>query len=83
MFELGSYSKDEHQNMAELAVSKSFDEVLLIGENYAGTKNIKGATIFSDKAQAEVYIKKIAPKGAIILLKGSRGMRLETLKPLL
>jgi len=83
MFELGSYSKDEHQNMAELAVSKSFDEVLLIGENYAGTKNIKGATIFSDKARAEVYIKKIAPKGAIILLKGSRGMRLETLKPLL
>ena len=83
MFELGSYSKEEHQNMAELATSHGFDEVLLIGENYALTKNISGAKIFSKKGEAEVYIKKIAPEGAIILLKGSRGMRLESFKPLL
>ena len=83
MFELGSYSKEEHQNMAELSVSKGFDEVLLMGENYFGTQNISGARIFKSKSEAEVYIKKIAPEGAIILLKGSRGMRLESLKSLL
>lgn len=83
MFELGSYSKEEHQNMAELALSNGFDEVLLLGENYFNTENIIGAHIFKTKSEAEAYIKKIAPEGAIILLKGSRGMRLESLKPLL
>jgi len=83
MFELGSFSEPEHQNMAKLATSKSFDEVILIGENYAATQNTVGAQVFSSKMEAEVYIKKIAPEGAIILLKGSRGMRLKSLKPLL
>jgi len=83
MFELGSYAEEEHQNMATLASSNRFDEVVLIGENYGRTQGIKNATIFQQKSEAEVYIKKIAPEGAIILLKGSRGMRLESLKPIL
>tara|TARA_R110002050_G_scaffold290260_1_gene443699 strand:- start:20243 stop:21529 length:1287 start_codon:yes stop_codon:yes gene_type:complete len=84
MFELGSYSKEEHQNMAELAVSKNFDALILIGENYSLTNQPQSAAvkIFPKKVDAELYIKKIAPEGAIILLKGSRGMRLESLKPL-
>ncbi len=83
MFELGSYSEEEHQNMANLAMSKGFDIVLLIGENYAATKNIPAGNLFSSKLDVEVYLKKIAPEGAIILLKGSRGMKLESLKPCL
>jgi UDP-N-acetylmuramoyl-tripeptide--D-alanyl-D-alanine ligase len=83
MFELGSYSVDEHQNMAALAMSKGFDDVLLIGENYSATKNIAKQSLYLTKSEAEVYLKKIAPEGAIILLKGSRGMKLESLKPVL
>ena len=83
MFELGSYSAEEHQNMAELAMSKEFENVFLIGENYSKTVNISSENLFTSKEKAEVYIKKIAPEGAIILLKGSRGMKLESLKPCL
>lgn len=83
MFELGSFSEEEHQNIAKLVVSKEFSDIILVGENYAKTKNISGAHIFSNKKDAEVYIKKIAPEGAIILLKGSRGMRMESLKSIL
>lgn len=82
MFELGRYSSLEHQNMAELAIAKDIDEVLLIGENYAKIEGVEGAHIFSAKEDAKMYIKKIAPEGAIVLFKGSRSMRLETLKEL-
>ena len=83
MFELGRYSEIEHQNMANLAIDSLFDEVVLIGENYAKVEGLTGVNVFKGKPEAELYIKKIAPEGAIILLKGSRGMRLESLKPLL
>jgi UDP-N-acetylmuramoyl-tripeptide--D-alanyl-D-alanine ligase len=82
MFELGSYSEEEHQLMVELVSKLGFDEVLFIGENYFKTVSDNSVVKFSNKVEAEVYIKKIAPEGAIILLKGSRGMRLETLKDL-
>lgn len=79
MFELGSFSKEEHQNMADLAQLGGFDHVLLIGENYALVEGVFSAQVFSNKEEASLAIKKIAPEGAIILFKGSRGMRLETL----
>lgn len=83
MFELGSYAKEEHQNMAELTSKYEFAEVILVGENYAHTNQVEGVKTFSMKNEAEVYLKKIAPEGAIILLKGSRGMRMETFKDIL
>lgn len=83
MYELGSYSEVEHENMSRLVSEKSFDEVILVGQNYSKTNGRSGVNLFENKGQAEVYIKKIAPEGAIILLKGSRGMRLETFKEIL
>jgi UDP-N-acetylmuramoyl-tripeptide--D-alanyl-D-alanine ligase len=83
MFELGSYSEVEHQNMLKLAVSKKFDQTIFVGENYSKAVGENVIVKFENKSEAEVYIKKIAPEGAIILLKGSRGMRLETFKDIL
>lgn len=79
MFELGSYSDKEHAEMAQLAVSSGVDQVVLIGQNYADNATVDDAGIFATKEEAEIALKKIAPEGAIILFKGSRGMRLETL----
>ncbi|UTW65140.1 UDP-N-acetylmuramoyl-tripeptide--D-alanyl-D-alanine ligase [bacterium SCSIO 12643] len=83
MYELGSFSEEEHENMSKLVAEKSFEEALLVGENYAKTRVNSDVKKFENKEDAEVYIKKIAPEGAIILLKGSRGMRLETFKEVL
>ncbi len=83
MFELGRYSEMEHRNISTLAMSLKFDEVIFIGENYYKAIEDDTFTRFAQKTEAEIYLKKIAPEGAIILLKGSRGMQLESLKPLL
>ena len=83
MFELGSYSDEEHENMAVLAMNSGFDNVILVGVNYAKVSGLTNVIVFETKEETELYLKKIAPEGAIILLKGSRGMRLESLKPLL
>ncbi|MGB1004535.1 MAG: UDP-N-acetylmuramoyl-tripeptide--D-alanyl-D-alanine ligase [Salibacteraceae bacterium] len=83
MFELGSYAEEEHQYIADLTKKWDFSQVVLVGENYAKVKNVNGINVFAEKEEAEVYIKKIAPEGAIILLKGSRGMRMETFKDFL
>jgi UDP-N-acetylmuramoyl-tripeptide--D-alanyl-D-alanine ligase len=79
MFELGSYSAMEHAAAAKLAVESGVDQVILIGENYFNNAEVEDAGVFASKEEAEEAIKKIAPEGAIILFKGSRGMRLESL----
>jgi UDP-N-acetylmuramoyl-tripeptide--D-alanyl-D-alanine ligase len=81
MFELGRYSEAEHQEMTEVVTNFCFDQSIFVGEHYAKTTHKRN--VFSTKEEAEVYIKKIAPEGAIILLKGSRGMRMETFKDIL
>ena len=83
MFELGSFSEIEHQNISDLTEDKKFDQAILIGKNYSKSVGDIGKVRFKNKEDAELHIKKIAPEGAIILLKGSRGMRLETLKEVL
>ncbi len=83
MFELGSFSDSEHQEMVEKVSDCHFERNVFVGENYAKTIFPDNIKVFPTKEEAEVYIKKIAPEGAIILLKGSRGMRMETFKDML
>lgn len=83
MFELGSFSEIEHQDMVDKVSKCGFEQSVFVGENYSKTVYTNQVQVFATKPEAEVYIKKIAPEGAIILLKGSRGMRMETFKPLL
>jgi len=76
MFELGDSAKEEHQNIADLALDLSFEKVILVGENFntTSTKSIKLKN-FDD---LKIYLKesKLKPKSSI-LIKGSRGMALE------
>lgn len=78
MFELGSFSAFEHQEMIEKVSNCHFELAVFVGENYAKTNYSEDVNVFFNKEETEVYLKKIAPEGAIILLKGSRGMRMET-----
>ena len=76
MFELGDSAKEEHQNIADLALDLIFEKVILVGENFntTSTKFIKLKN-FDD---LKIYLKesKLKPKSSI-LIKGSRGMALE------
>jgi UDP-N-acetylmuramyl pentapeptide synthase len=84
---LGSESKLEHENIIRHALSKNFDFYLFIGEGfYEAFQNMdidipKAITIASkDNFSALKLNKELFSKGTT-LVKGSRGMALESLLP--
>ena len=77
MFELGEESLLEHQSIVDLAKKLNFNNVLLVGENYYRTySNFKK---FQDFNSLNIYLKENPIKNNYILIKGSRGMKLERL----
>ncbi len=79
MYELGEYSDKEHQQMAMLAAELGLEEVWLVGPNFAKYSSAVGAKSFTDSAQVKDYISQNDYSGKTFFLKGSRGMKLETI----
>ena len=75
MFELGSDSLQEHQAIVDLAISLNFETTFFVGENFNQIKT--DAHQFKTYELLEDYIKKKPLENQSILIKGSRGMRLE------
>jgi UDP-N-acetylmuramoyl-tripeptide--D-alanyl-D-alanine ligase len=75
MFELGEESLKEHQLITDLVTTLNFDQTFLVGQNFMLTKTDKHK--FSTYEKLENYIKKNPLENQSILIKGSRGMRLE------
>ena len=75
MFELGEESSKEHQAIIDLATSLNFDKKLFVGENFnlGNTNELQ----FKSYEHLEEYLKKNPLEKQSILIKGSRGMRLE------
>lgn len=81
MFELGDNSLQEHQWIAEKALNAGYDQILLIGENfyqveYDSFSNLKK---FKTREEAEAFLTTQTSLPELLLIKGSRGMRLEKL----
>lgn len=77
MKEMGSSSEIEHRRLLELADRYTWDELLLVGEEFAAMK--EGRLWFPDSAAAAAHVRQHPPEGASILIKGSRGSRMELL----
>ena len=75
MFELGDESLQEHQAIVDLAISLNFETTFFVGENFNQIKT--DAHQFKTYELLEDYIKKNPLENQSILIKGSRGMRLE------
>jgi len=75
MFELGSESEREHQAIVDLADSLDFEFCWYVGEHFYNTNTSKQQ--FLRYTDVEDYIKSQSLEGQTILIKGSRGMRLE------
>ncbi|NER18663.1 UDP-N-acetylmuramoyl-tripeptide--D-alanyl-D-alanine ligase [Spongiivirga citrea] len=82
MFEVGETSAQEHQAIHDLSSSLNFDQVYLVGNAFAAVKSANNDIhIFSDfDALKDSFVK---PDNATILIKGSRGMKLERVLELL
>ena len=77
MFELGNASGEEHGKIVKLLKNKGFKCVILVGKEFFKVRN--GFAAFETTEEALDYLKKNHLKGKTVLLKGSRGMHLETL----
>ncbi|MFC5271161.1 UDP-N-acetylmuramoyl-tripeptide--D-alanyl-D-alanine ligase [Adhaeribacter terreus] len=84
MFELGNESETEHRKLGELIAAQPIETVWLCGKEMAAAakanSNIKH---FATKAELENYLQQNPVKNSYLLIKGSRGMGLETLLNLL
>ena len=82
MLELGAFEKNEHKRMLDCAKSLEIDEIITVGPIFASLKDEKVHS-FSQTQDARSFIEKQAYTNCTILIKGSRGMRMEQLIDLL
>ena len=84
MFELGESAENEHRALGELLAELGLTSAILIGPlMQAAAAAHPAAHYFADKAAAAAWLAQHPPQGQLVLLKGSRGMGLESLLPLL
>ena len=79
MFELGKDSLEEHQKIVNLANSLDFKYQYFVGENFYQTNTAR--TQFKTYEDLEEYLKEHPLIHQTVLVKGSRGMRLERVVP--
>ncbi len=75
MLELGAQSEVEHQNIIELLQQNKFHNVLLVGKEFS--KTMSQFHCFSDVTELIKHLEKQPVKNNFILIKGSRGIKLE------
>jgi UDP-N-acetylmuramoyl-tripeptide--D-alanyl-D-alanine ligase len=82
MFELGDYSEQEHQNIVNLLIEKGFKELVLVGPHFFKTKNNSFNRFLSLK-ECVNYLASLNIEQYTVLIKGSRGMKMESLQEFL
>jgi len=83
MLELGDKSEDEHSKVLTLIGSVRPEKALLVGPVFQKVAPKSGFSVFKNADDLTEYLKKDALKGKTILIKGSRGMKLEKVYDLL
>jgi UDP-N-acetylmuramoyl-tripeptide--D-alanyl-D-alanine ligase len=80
MLELGTVSAEEHAKIGKLVASLPFDQVLLCGpEMEHAAAYAPAAWHFETKAELQQWLQDNPVQNSFVLIKGSRGMSLETL----
>nr|WP_199157383.1 UDP-N-acetylmuramoyl-tripeptide--D-alanyl-D-alanine ligase [Pedobacter sp. ASV2] len=79
MFELGSESAKQHQLITQQAFESGLNEVIFIGKDFYAYQDENKGKFFKTPDEAANYLQEKPIKNNLILLKGSRGMKLESL----
>lgn len=75
MKEMGAESEAEHQALADLGSSLGFENIILTGVEFENTKTAYKK--FADSTEAMHFLKNHSITNATILVKGSRGSKME------
>lgn len=82
MFELGEYSREEHQKLIGLLKDNKLENVLLVGNEFSSLADPVFKT-FKTTDECKDYLRAQTISGNTILIKGSRGMKMELLQEVL
>jgi UDP-N-acetylmuramoyl-tripeptide--D-alanyl-D-alanine ligase len=83
MLELGAFSPETHYRIVKKAVESGFEGVLLVGPRMKkaleslNEEQQESAKAFEDVNEARAFLRRSIERGDAVLLKASRGMRLE------
>ncbi len=77
MKEMGEAERDEHTELVALIAAHHWKEVILVGKEFEGLQN--GYAWFEKSVDAAAYVKAHQPQNSSILVKGSRGSKMEVL----
>ncbi|SDL89112.1 UDP-N-acetylmuramoyl-tripeptide--D-alanyl-D-alanine ligase [Pedobacter sp. ok626] len=83
MFELGRESPEQHKLIIEQAEKLPINTLIFIGHHFLEAKQANEGYFFGTPAEAQAFLKENPINNSLVLLKGSRGMALEQLLPLL
>lgn len=81
MRELGTDSLKEHSTIVDLLQARGLD-AMLVGDQFSAVSSGKFLT-FADSDQLKAYLEMNKPAGCTILVKGSRGIQMEKVLPVL
>ena len=79
MFELGETSNKEHQNILVKLSELSFDGKVVVGENFNCNNCDEDIIAFKSTYELKAWFDTLDIEGLSILIKGSRGMKLESI----
>ena len=79
MFELGSYSADEHLKIIQRTDQSGFEKVMFAGQQFYQFAPDFPHLFFENLNNLKDYLAQNQLKGSNVLIKGSRGMQLEQL----
>jgi UDP-N-acetylmuramoyl-tripeptide--D-alanyl-D-alanine ligase len=77
MLELGEKSSEEHSKIIKVLRKNKLEDVLLAGGDFSRAAVRSGFRTFPDVGKLKEFLKAEQVKGYTILIKGSRGMRME------
>lgn len=84
MFELGEVAHQEHQRIVDLIMQKLPDAiVILVGQFFSQTKDQMSFIRLPDSTAAAQWMKINRPQSGLVLIKGSRSMKMENVSEVL
>lgn len=83
MLEMGKESEKEHISILQMLKENGFQKVFLVGNEFSRLNTFNNYFAFADVESCREMLMKEPLEGYTILIKGSRGIRLEKLKDVL